>query len=274
MFRVLLPFAALCNIATWAQAHEFWIEAEAWQAPAGGSVTATFRNGEEMAGSSLSYIPDRSARFDMVVGGTAAPVPARLGDNPAADVGGLPEGLVILVHETAPQRLTYRPKDGRSGWERFQGFVDHKAMDGTIEAHRARGLPEEGVVERYTRFAKALVAVGAGEGADAPTGLRTEIVAEANPYTDDLSGGLPVRVLLEGAPRAGAQIELFDRAPDGAVTITTQRTDSEGRAVLAVTPGHTYLADAVAILPLDPEAEGGAMWHTLWAALTFAVPEG
>ena len=273
MIKSLLAFAALCIPAGWAQAHEFWIDAEAWRVPAGAPVVATFRNGEEMVGSGLSYIPARSARLDMVVGGATRPVPARVGDNPAVAVDGLPEGLVVLVHETAPQSLTYRPKDDRTGWERFVGFAEHKAFDGAIEAHRARGLPEEGVTERYTRFAKALVAVGDGAGADAPTGLRTEIVAEANPYVDDVSQGLPVRVLLDGAPRADAQVELFARAPDGTVTITTQRTDAEGRAVLAVRPGHAYLADAVAIEPLDPEADG-AMWHTLWAALTFAVPEG
>ena len=238
----------------------------------GDRVTARFRNGEEMAGSTLSYIPGRSERFDMVVGGEIRAVPARLGDEPAFAVDGLPEGLLAIVHETVPQTLTYRPRGGRTGWERFVGFAEHKAMDGAIEAHRARGLPEEGVVERYRRYAKALVAVGSGEGSDAPVGLRTEIVAEANPYTADLSDGLPVRVLLDGQPRADAQIELFARAPDGTVAITTQRTDGDGRAVLAVAPGHEYLADAVALEPLDPEAEDGVMWQTLWAALTFAVP--
>ncbi|MGR3640587.1 MAG: DUF4198 domain-containing protein, partial [Alterinioella nitratireducens] len=60
----------------------------------------------------------------------------------------------------------------------------------------------------------------------------------ANPYTDDLSDGFPVLVLLEGEPRADVQVELFDRDPDGEVTVTLHRTDAEGRAVLPVEPGH------------------------------------
>ena len=272
MFRPLLS-AALCIAPAWAQAHEFWISPDDYVVEADGIVTAALRNGEDFAGSSLSYIPNRAARFDMVVDGATAPVPARLGDNPAFSVEGLPEGLMVIVHETTDSTITYRPKGGRTGWERFVAFTEHKAMDGAPEDHVARGLPQEGVTERYRRFAKALVAVGGGAGADAPVGLRTEIVAEANPYTDDLSDGLPVTVLFEGEPRANAQVELFERAADGTVAVTTHVTDDAGRAALPVRAGHEYLADAVTLLPLDPETNEGAQWQTLWAALTFAVPE-
>ena len=270
MIRSFLLTAALCIGALQAQAHEFWISPDAYAVDVGDPVTARFRNGEELRGSTLSFIPGRSARFDMVVGGEVLPVPAQIGDDPAFDLPRLREGLVAIVHETRDQDLRYDAKDGRSGWERFVAFTEHKAMDGVPEAHLARGLPREGVTERYRRFAKALVAVGDGAGSDRAVGLRTEIVAEANPYTDDLSGGMPVRVLFEGAPRADAQIELFEKGADGAVSITLHRTDADGRAVLPVAPGHEYLADAVTMLPAE---DGDAMWESLWAALTFAVPD-
>ena len=67
----------------------------------------------------------------------------------------------------------------------------------------------------------------------------TEIVAEANPYTDDLTAGLPVRVLYQGTPRADAQGEIFDKSPGGDVEITLTRTDADGRALIPVTPGHS-----------------------------------
>ena len=268
MIRPLVFAAALCIAAAQVQAHEFWIAPERFEVPEGEPVAASFRNGEKLRGSSLSFLPNRSERFDMVVRGETRPVPARIGDDPAFAVADLPEGLVVIVHETAPRRLTYADKDGRTGWERFVAFTGHKAMRGVLEAHRERGLAEEGVTERYRRFAKALVAVGDGAGADAPTGMLTEIVAEANPYADDLSAGLPVRVLMDGAPRADAQVELFEEDAEGVVSITKHRTDAEGRAVLPVKPGHSYLADAVAMRA----AEGDAQWESLWAALTFAVP--
>ena len=127
--------------------------------------------------------------------------------------------------------------------------------------------------ERYSRYGKALIAVGDGAGADREAGLETEIVALANPYTDDLSDGLPVRVLYQGAPRADAQVELFAKSPEGEVEITLLRTDAEGVALLPVTPGQVYLADAVVVRPLEPVAEDDPVWESLWASLTFKVPE-
>ena len=270
-FQVLL--AAMCITGGAAQAHEFWIEAEDYTVGPGAEISATFRNGEEMVGSTLSYVPGRSARLDMAVGDEVVPVPVRIGDDPAVLVDGLPDGLVVIIHETTPADLTYRDRDGRTGWARFTGFVEHKDLTGVLAAHDARGLPREDVRERYTRFAKALVAVGDGAGSDRAFGLRTEFVALANPYTDDVAGGLPVRLLLDGTPRADAQIEFFARDPDGTVTIATLRTDADGVGLLPVRPGHEYLVDAVAMAPVETDGTGPA-WHSLWAALTFAVPEG
>lgn len=264
--------ASLCILAAPLQAHEFWIEPQDYTVAEGSPVTATFRNGEEFAGSAFSYIPSRSVLFDMVTGDTVTEVPARLGDSPAFNLADTVPGLLTIVHETTDSTLTYTEKAGRSGWERFVGFAEHKQLGDVAAAHVERGLPQEMPVERYSRFAKALVAVGDGAGQDARRDLRTEFVALENPYTDDVSNGLDVQLFFGDAPKADAQIEMFDKAPDGTVTITLHQTDAEGRATLPVTPGHSYLLDSVTLLPLEPAAEGDPIWQTLWAALTFAVP--
>lgn len=263
----------MCIFAAPVQAHEFWIEAEDYTVASGEPVIASFRNGQEMSGSALSYIPRRSVLFDMVVDGKVVEVPSRIGNNPAFNVAGLPDGLLTILHETTDTDLTYTEKDGRSGWERFAAFVEHKDLGDVAAEHEARGIPQENPGERYSRFAKALVAVGDGAGEDMRRGLRTEFVIGANPYVDDLSGGLPVQLFFEDAPKADAQIEMFDKSPDGSVEITLHRTDIEGRATLPVEVGHEYLLDSVTILPIEPAAEGDPAWQTLWAALTFAVPE-
>ncbi|MEM8849015.1 MAG: DUF4198 domain-containing protein [Pseudomonadota bacterium] len=258
--------AALCILGGGVQAHEFWIEPLDYTVASGETVEATFRNGEDFEGSTLSFIGGRSERFDFVAGGELQPVPARMGDNPALRLEDAPDGLLIVVHETADRGLTYRD------WAKWVKFVQHKAFDGILQDHRARGLPEAGFRESYRRYAKTLIAVGDGAGADGPVGLFTEIVAGANPYSDDLSGGLPVQVLLDGAPKGGAQVEMFEKGPDG-VGVTLHTADAEGRVVVPVRPGFAYLLDSVAIEPLEPEIEGDPVWKTHWAALTFAVPE-
>lgn len=249
-----------------AASHEFWIEPLAFQVAPGDPLEARLRVGESFEGPSYSYLPRNFIRFDVAQGDAVTEVDGRLGDNPALQFDGAADGLAVILHETSDNRLTY------DEWAGFLRFAAHKDFGDVETMHDARGLPREGFRESYSRHAKSLIAVGSGAGADREYGLRTEIVALANPYTDDLSDGFPVLVLLEGEPRADVQVELFDRDPDGEVTVTLHRTDAEGRAVLPVEPGHVYLADNVTLLPLEQDSPGDPVWHSLWASLTFAVP--
>lgn len=247
-------------------AHEFWIEPLDFAVGSDDPLEARLRVGQGFDGVSLSYLTRNFTRFDLAFGEDVTPVEGRLGQNPALDVDEHGEGLAVVLYETTDSSLTY------DEWDRFLRFAEHKDFADIEARHTARGLPMTGFVESYSRHAKSLIAVGDGAGADREYGLRTEFVALANPYTDDLSGGFPVLVLLDGAPRADAQVELFDRNADGEVTITLHRTDADGRAVLPVTPGHVYLADAVTLQEVVPSEDSTAVWHTLWASLTFEVP--
>ena len=251
----ILPLAAL--VSSPALAHEFWIAPEAYQVAPGEAIAAATRNGERFSGRSIPYLPERTERFEIVLGDETAPALGRVGDRPALSQPAPGEGLAVIVHETGDYPLTY---DDLAAFERFAA---HKGFPEAVEAQRGRPSP---VRERFRRYAKSLVAVGDGEGADRPMGLRAEIVALANPYTDDLSA-MPVEVLYEGRPAPGQQVEVFARDAEGAVTVTTQRTDADGRATVPVEPHTEVMLDAVFIEP-DDEAD----WATHWANLTFAVP--
>lgn len=258
---------ALALLPVTTNAHEFWIDPMAYEVPSGGTLVAALRVGETFAGAEQSYLERNFSRFDMRCGDTLDPVPGRAGDRPALNVAAPRDGLCVIVHQTKDYTLTY------TQWQKFVNFVEHKDFEGVLDRHAERGLPESGFVELYSRYAKSLIAVGDGAGADTEVGLVTEIVAEANPYTDDVTGGLPIQVLYNGAPRVDAQVELFARPPEGEVEVTLHRTDAEGRVTLPVQPGYSYLADAVVLRPLEPEAEKDPVWESLWASLTFAVPE-
>lgn len=266
LVRILLP-ALLALAVLPARAHEFWIDPEVYQVAPGEPVVAQLRVGSEFKGSVQSYFPQRFARFEVRMGETIVPVEGRIGDIPAMDMVLPEEGLAVIVHETKGDSLKYRTRD------LFEGFVAHKDLGDVLERHEARGLPVLDFREAYTRYAKALVAVGDGEGSDAQVGLKTEIVALANPYTDDLSDGFPVQVFYQGEPRRDAQVELFARDAQDEVSIDYYRTDDEGIAVLPVEPGVEYLVDAVLMEDTgndDPEA--GPVWHSAWASLTFRTP--
>lgn len=271
MFKYLSVLATVTIVGSTvpALAHEFWVSPERYQVEAKAPIIADIRVGELFKGAGYSYIPNRTNRFDVVKGGQAMPVTSRMGDRPALNMVQDGEGLITVVHETMDQTVIYRE------WDKFVNFVTHKDFQGVLDQHAARGLPDTLFQETYRRYAKSLVAVGHGKGQDSAVGLTTEIVALANPYTDELSSGMPVQVLFEGHPRVNAQLEVFERAPDGTVTDTTYRTDTDGRAVVPVKADHEYLLDAVILQDTgNNDAEAGPVWHSLWASLTFKVPAG
>ena len=104
--------------------------------------------------------------------------------------------------------------------------------------------------------------------------METELTAGLNPYRDDVSGGLPVTLTYKGAPRPDAQITVFEKAPDGTVAQSTARTGADGQALIPVRAGMRYMLDAVVLREPEPAvaAETGAVWESLWANLSFAVP--
>lgn len=250
-----------------AQAHEFWIAPFSYQVAPEEPVMAELLVGSGFKGVRQSYFPQRFTRFEARMGETVLPVEGRLGDNPAMNLVLPGEGIWVVVHETRGDSLQYRER------RIFEEFVAHKDLGNVLERHAARGLPELEFREAYTRYAKALVAVGEGAGSDRAVGLHTEIVALANPYTDDLSAGFPVRVLYEGAPRTDVQVELFARDPSGEIEVSYHRTDTAGDVVLPVRAGVEYLVDAVVMDDTgNDDPQSGPVWHSAWASLTFRVP--
>jgi len=179
------------------------------------------------------------------------------------------EGLHIVAYQSTVATITYNT------WEKFQKFVDHKDFGDVRTTHDARGLPEEGFKEAYTRYSKSLIGVGPAAGADTRMGLETEIVALSNPYVDDLSDGMRVQVFYGQEPRANVQVEVFEKpAEDTAVNVFTLMTDANGVATIPVKPSMTYQLDAVVLR--EPSAalaaERSVAWETLWANLTFRTP--
>ena len=264
-------FALVLSLfASPAVAHEFWIEPLAYQVEADGRLEAHLVNGQDFAGVKIPYLPRGFANFVTFTDiNTAARVRGRAGDMPALQQDPLGEGLNVVVYQANPSTIDY------AEWEKFQAFVDHKDFGDILSIHQERGLPEEGFTEIYARFSKSLIGVGDSQGADTRVGLTTEIVALTNPYTDDLTDGVQIQLFYLNEPRAQVQVEVFEKAADETVEVTFYRTDDEGIATFPVKAGHSYMLDAVVLREPSAEAaaETGAVWETLWANMTFAVPQ-
>lgn len=265
--RIMLGPVLALGSAFSAGAHEFWLQPLDYTIAPDAQLQVEWRNGEHMEGVDIPYLPQGPVRFEVVAGDTVTPYSGRLGDSPALQMPAPGEGLAVVVLETIDTLLTYED------FAKFERFTQHKALTGVLDLHRERDLPKIGFTESYRRFPKALVAVGAGQGADRFMGLRIEIVALANPYTDDLSAGMPLQVYLDGKPRAGAQLSIFAKAPDGTITETFYQTDADGQVTVPALPGTEYLADSVDLYALpNNDTNMGPVWHSDWAALTYLVP--
>lgn len=268
---------ALCSLLFCAPlqpafAHEFWIEPVAWQMPAQATIVARLVNGQNFGGTEIAYFPGRFSMFTVAWQDQLADVAGRPGDRPALNAPTLGEGLHRLSYVATNNTISY------DSWEKFARFAAHKDFDDIEARHQARDLPEADFSEVYSRYCRALFAVGDGYGDDAPSGMETEIVALDNPFEAVNRGAATIRVQIfyQGQPRPGAQLELFEKPLDGSAeaTITLHRADENGIATLPVRPGYAYLADAVVLrIPAPALAEqSSAVWETLWASLTFALP--
>ncbi|MEY8883171.1 DUF4198 domain-containing protein [Donghicola sp. XS_ASV15] len=264
-----IPITSVCLslFAQGAYAHETWLEPRNYQITSGQTLEADIRNGEGFSGFRLAYMPAKQQRLDLVIDRNVLPVDGRLGDIPAVSMMPSEDGLAVLAYVSTQNKLNYTEA------EKFRNFCTHKDFPEVLEQHEARGLPETGFSEGYTRFSKALVAVGDAQGADSNLGMEIELVARDNPYQPDFDGVMDVELYYQGALRPDAQIEIFERAPDGTVKITTTRTDENGIGAVPVKPEHVYLLDSVVMREPDAATAeaNGIVWESLWAALTFTV---
>ena len=264
----LLPyFLTLSVIAPAAIAHEFWIEPEQYVVDTKSMIRASLRIGDDFEGSTVAYHKGSTNRFDLVIQGRSEEIKPRLGDDPALVLEAKNSGLHVVIHQSSISTLTY------TKWEKFQSFADNKDFKNIQKRHQERGLADKHFVEAYSRYSKSLIAVGDGAGDDQQSDLEIELVAMQNPYTSDLSDGIEVAGYYQGRPQANTQIELFEKSPNGEVTVSLHRTDDRGVVTLPVKQEHHYLADMVVLREPAKSLtkERRAVWETVWASLTFST---
>jgi uncharacterized GH25 family protein len=246
-------------------AHEFWVEPLPFQLSVGEKVQLDLRVGQMLQGRSYPYLSHKFVRFEAEDASRVRALSGNEGDIPAITYSSAESGLHVITYHALPERLTY------DSFTDFVDFVEEEGLADVIQRHRARGLPDTGFVEGYSRNAKALVQVGppdAGQS-DRVVGLPLELIALENPYSAQKP--LAVRLLWQSEPVADAQVTLFHRPASGAVTRQIFRTDADGVASIPFTATGTYLLSAVHMD--ERPAESGEVWHSTWASLTFGWDE-
>ncbi len=250
-------------------AHNFWIETSTFTPAPGQRLSVRLRVGQELQGDPVPRDPSLIRRFVAVGPSGETPVPGVPNTEPAGFESFPAPGLYTIVYDSTRYPVALDAV-------KFETYLKEEGLEAVSAARARQGKSAAGAKEVFSRCAKALLAVGDGIGGngagfDRVFAQRLELVAEKNPYTLAGGGELPVRLLYEGKPLAGALVMALQRGTPGAPpSKVTARTDSRGRVTLKLDRSGFWLIKAVKMIPAP--ADTGADWESFWASLTFALP--
>jgi uncharacterized GH25 family protein len=253
-------------VATPLVAHDFWIEPTSFRPDVGSVVGLSLRVGQGFRGDPVPLNPDKIVKFATVSpAGTETPVDGAPGRDPAGRARVTERGFVVAGYRSSPSSLEL-PAD------KFEAYLKDEGLEKVSEVRARRGDSEKPSKEIFSRCAKALLdAGGAGAaGFDRSLGFRLELIPGKRPKELPPNGGgsIPVRLVYEGKPLAGALVVAMNR--DDPEKRLSARTDKSGGVLLALHRGGVWLVKAVHMVPAP--VESGADWESLWASLTFEAP--
>lgn len=245
-------------LITGVRAHDFWVEPERFRPEPGNPIAVRIYVGQDFKGEPVIYLPDLFERYVCVGAKGETPVTGVPGDEHARTPA-LGAGLTVIGYRSIRDRVTF---------DTAEEFAAYLEKEGLI-APRAGRTGRRPIVEIYSRAAKSLLHAGpvrAGPG-DRPLGFRLELIAERNPYALRPGESLPVRLVYENRPLAGALVVAFTK--DRPLEKHRVRTDAQGRANLLLDRPGIWLVTAVHLVPAPPRAN--ADWESTWASLTFEL---
>ena len=270
--RCLVTAAAVLAAILPAAAHEFWVTPSAWIVEPGRRATLLVNVGDQFPNASSFTTPDRIDVVRLVGPGSDTRVPPpyrREKDSLDADVQ-LPNtpGTYIGV-------VTVKPRVGEKSAAVFRQHVEHQGLDDVAADRATRGEDDRPVRERYSRYGKTLLRVGArGAGAHVtkPLGLKIELVPHVDPTTLQPGSKLRVLLLLDGRPAPNALVGGINAASNAKPEEwpLKARTDATGEVELTLNAPGAWLIRAVRTVRRTGETgELAADWESYWASLSF-----
>ena len=272
LHRINFTLAFVLIASSLAGAHDLWLVPAQFTIVPRARVAVMLNTGDTFPNSDGAVKPERIERAALISAESTMPLVTfrAEGNSTVADAMAPRKDGGAIVEVILKPVATKQPRAS------FDEFVKHEGLD-AIAAQLARA-PERRVEERrtYAKYAKTLLRIGKGRGAaklyQKPLGHRLEILVDAGPFSLRPGRKLPVRLLFDGKPLAGARIVMGSTD----VTTATQskmpgvRTDVEGRAQLQLDPsGGAHYVHALHMIPANGRSD--VEWESFWATLTFGV---
>lgn len=270
--RRLFLLAAGVICAGSASAHDFWLQPRSfWSAP-GAAVSATLQVGH---GSFRQRSPIPAERITTL---------RSFGPNGIVDqrsglrLGGPEEDVQLQFAEPGTHVVVLETDDAPIELPaiRFNDYLKVEGLTPAIERREQTETTDQPGREFYSRRAKLMVQVGPPDSGPQPQvtepiGLTLEIVPEQNPYLLTPAEPLPVHVIYEGQPLAGALVKLTDLDADER-PVETHLTDNAGRAAFTVPHAGSWLLNVIWTKPIL--ANRTADYITVFSSLSFGNGSG
>ena len=184
-----------------------------------------------------------------------------------------PDQDAILTFPAAgTQMLLFESTDALSNLPsiRYNDYAKVEGLTPSLEYRAKNGQTQANGRESYSRRCKALINVGAGgkpnPAITQPVGFNLEIVPAISPYALKTGQLLPVQVLYQGRPLAGALVKLtnleFDVRP-----VSTHLTDASGHAAFEIPRTGDWLLNVIWTQPIKGKPD--ADFETTFSSLTF-----
>lgn len=251
-------FALWLGLTAPAFGHEFWIEPRAYSIPQDTDIEADLLVGTNFVGQDYVFIPRGYELAKFVRPGGTSDLEFTGQDNPALSLATAGAGLHSIVLISKSSTLTH------DDFAAFSAFAQEVGRSSEIASARREGP----IREAYFRYAKALIGVGNGTGADRAHGAVYEWIALDNPYTT-ADGPLKFQLRLNGEPAPDEPVQVFARDPisKGDAEPVHFRTDAEGVFSLPERFGGEIMLNSVKLLQVRDEEMD---WVSYWASITFA----
>jgi Domain of unknown function (DUF4198) len=215
-------------------AHDFWLQPVRFIMPAPAAVPMLLYVGHGAARERWGVGIDRVVQFK-----SSGP-DGLIDRKPNLTLDGPQVDAVVPLTKRGSYVLAFQSLASKSDlpFLRFNDYVTTEGLTPIATNRERTGTQKSNGREIYSRRAKAIVQIGPvdAEGAarvTRPVGLSLEIVPERHPLLLKPGEKMPVRVLFNRRPLAGALMKLTDLDAD-AVAVATMKTDSTGRAYFVI----------------------------------------
>lgn len=258
----LLTLAALTLAYSPLAAHDMWIEPTTFAPKSGDIVGLKLRVGQDLLGDPLARDSQLIKQFIVEDSGGRKPVVGRDGGNPAGFIRASDPGVLVVGYYSNPSTVEETA-------EKFNQYLKEEGLDSIAALRARRNETNSKVRELFSRCAKSLVFAAPASDAqgDHVLGFPLELVAEKNPYAIRAGEELPVRLMYQSRPLAGALVIAMNRQNPSEKL--SARTGNDGRVRLHLRPGGMWLVKAVHMVPAP--AGTNADWQSYWASLTFQL---